>query len=223
MDFKGRVVIFSIPSCRFCKRAKSLLSELAVPYHDVNVERHPERRHEAQARTGRRSVPQIFFNDKHIGGYDELKKAVSSVYVCACVRCLCVCGLCVCVRVCGVCVCAVCVCVCVCVRACVCVRCLCVCGLCVRVSVCVCVCVHACMHTRPLVRTNWVFDQLGFRVCSLGDVPQVATHYMHTMHYTECTSIKSMVPLVAWPTHAVLFPVHAPSTPLSVSRWHTCG
>ena len=104
MDFKGRVVIFSIPSCRFCKRAKSLLSELAVPYHDVNVERHPERRHEAQARTGRRSVPQIFFNDKHIGGYDELKKAVSSAYVCACVRCLCVCGLCVrvsvCVRVC---------------------------------------------------------------------------------------------------------------------------
>ena len=165
MDFKGRVVIFSIPSCRFCKRAKSLLSELAVPYHDVNVERHPERRHEAQARTGRRSVPQIFFNDKHIGGYDELKKAVSSVYVCACVRCLCVCGLCVCVRAC------VCVCVCavfVCVRS---------------VCACVCVCVHACVHTRPLVRTNWVFDQLGFWVCSLGNVPQVAAHYIHYALY----------------------------------------
>ena len=165
MDFKGRVIIFSIPSCRFCKRAKSLLSELAVPYHDVNVERHPERRQEAQARTGRRSVPQIFFNDKHIGGYDELKKAVSSVCARACVRaCVCVC---VCVRVC--------------VRPCVC-----------TVCVCVCACVHACMHTRPLVRTRTV------------------------LRYIE-----PMVPLVAWPTHAVLFSVHAPSTLLSVSRWHT--
>lgn len=77
-EFKGRVLIFSIPTCRFCKRAKSLLSELAVPYHDVNLERYPERRQEAQERTGRRSVPQIFFNDQHIGGYDELKKAVSN-------------------------------------------------------------------------------------------------------------------------------------------------
>ena len=94
-EFKGRVIIFSIPTCRFCKRAKALLSDLAVPYHDVNVERYPERRQEAQARTGRRSVPQIFFNDKHIGGYDELKKAVSvrsdrvrqdRTCVCACVR-----------------------------------------------------------------------------------------------------------------------------------------
>ena len=185
MDFKGRVIIFSIPSCRFCKRAKSLLSELAVPYHDVNVERHPERRQEAQARTGRRSVPQIFFNDKHIGGYDELKKAVSSVCVCACVRaCVCVC---VCARVC---VCG-CVCVCVCVRVCVCV-CASVC-VCVRARVYgVCACVHACMHTRPLVRTRTVLRYIG-----------------------------SMVPLVAWPTHAVLFSVHAPSTLLSVSRWHT--
>ena len=90
-EFKGRVIIFSIPTCRFCKRAKALLSDLAVPYHDVNVERYPERRQEAQARTGRRSVPQIFFNDKHIGGYDELKKAVSvrtekgkTVLVCVC-------------------------------------------------------------------------------------------------------------------------------------------
>ena len=43
---------------------------------DVNLDKYPERRHEMQERTGRRTVPQIFFNDHHIGGFDDLKKLV---------------------------------------------------------------------------------------------------------------------------------------------------
>jgi glutaredoxin len=73
-EFKGRIVVFSIPTCRYCKQSKAILNSFSVPFHDVNLEKHPERRAESQERTGRRTVPQIFFNDVHIGGFDELKK-----------------------------------------------------------------------------------------------------------------------------------------------------
>ncbi|XP_064382280.1 uncharacterized protein LOC135331148 [Halichondria panicea] len=72
--FLGRVLLFTIPGCPFCTRAKKLLSDLQVPYVAVCLEKFPERRYEMQERTGRRSVPQIFFNAKHIGGYDDMKK-----------------------------------------------------------------------------------------------------------------------------------------------------
>ena len=79
MEFKGRVTVYSISGCPFCARAKSLLTEVGVPYVDINLDAYPERRAEVQERTGRRTVPQIFFNDKHIGGCDELRKLVSAV------------------------------------------------------------------------------------------------------------------------------------------------
>lgn len=77
MVFLGQVLVFSITGCPFCARAKSLLNDLQVPFVEVNLEKHPERRYEMQEKTGRRTVPQIFFNSKHIGGYDDLKKLVS--------------------------------------------------------------------------------------------------------------------------------------------------
>ena len=77
MVFLGRVLLYTVTGCPFCARAKKLLNDLQVPYVEVNLERYPGRRYEMQERTGRRTVPQIFFNSKHIGGYDELKKLVS--------------------------------------------------------------------------------------------------------------------------------------------------
>ena len=74
--FLGQVLLFSITGCPFCARTKKLLTELQVPYMDVNLEKYPERRYEMQERTGRRTVPQVFFNSKHIGGYDDIKKLV---------------------------------------------------------------------------------------------------------------------------------------------------
>ena len=53
-----------------------MLTDLQVPFVDINLEKYPERRYEMQERTGRRTVPQIFFNSKHIGGYDDIKKLV---------------------------------------------------------------------------------------------------------------------------------------------------
>lgn len=74
--FLGQVLLFTIPGCPFCARAKKLLGDLKVPYVMVNLERFPERRSEMQERAGKSSVPQIFFNSKHIGGYDDMKKLV---------------------------------------------------------------------------------------------------------------------------------------------------
>ena len=77
MEFKGRVTVYSIVGCGFCARAKSLLNELSVPFVDLNLDKRPDLRAELAERTGLRTVPQIFFNEKHIGGLDELKKLVS--------------------------------------------------------------------------------------------------------------------------------------------------
>lgn len=76
MAFVGRVVIFSIPGCKFCKQAKTLLGNYNIPYHDVDLSKYPERRYEMKERTGRSSVPQIFFNSQHIGGWDDIKLLV---------------------------------------------------------------------------------------------------------------------------------------------------
>ena len=77
MEFKGRVTVYSISGCPFCARAKSLLTELGVPFVNIDLDKRPDLRSELTERTGRRTVPQIFFNENHIGGCDELKQLVS--------------------------------------------------------------------------------------------------------------------------------------------------
>ncbi|XP_031549993.1 uncharacterized protein LOC116287451 [Actinia tenebrosa] len=72
---KGRITIFSITGCPFCLRAKSKIrDQLGLEFVDINLDQHPERREEAQKRSGRRTVPQIFFNNIHVGGFDDLEK-----------------------------------------------------------------------------------------------------------------------------------------------------
>ncbi len=71
-EFLGRVTVFTISSCRHCKRAKFFLEEHNVPFVEINLDQHPERRAEMIALTGKHTVPQIFFNEKHVGGADEL-------------------------------------------------------------------------------------------------------------------------------------------------------
>ena len=76
MSFLGQVLIFSVRGCPFCARCKKLFVGLEIPFVEVDLEKYPERRREAQRLSGRRSVPQIFFNERHIGGYDDLQKLV---------------------------------------------------------------------------------------------------------------------------------------------------
>lgn len=55
-------------------RAKDKMQKLDIEYIDVNLDIYPERRAEAKERSGRNTVPQIFFNQKHIGGFDDFDK-----------------------------------------------------------------------------------------------------------------------------------------------------
>ncbi|XP_060077398.1 uncharacterized protein LOC132556952 [Ylistrum balloti] len=77
MELKGRVIVYSILGCPHCMRAKNTLQEKGVPYTDISLETYPQCREEVKARTGRHTVPQVFFNAKHIGGNDDLQALVN--------------------------------------------------------------------------------------------------------------------------------------------------
>jgi glutaredoxin 3 len=66
------LVLYVSDWCPYCQRAKSLLAQKNIAYSEINVEEDAKSREEMIARSNRRSVPQIFLDDKHIGGYDEL-------------------------------------------------------------------------------------------------------------------------------------------------------
>jgi glutaredoxin 3 len=66
------VVIYLTGWCPYCERARALLSKKGLAFREVNVDDHPKLREEMMARSGRRTVPQIFIRDKHVGGCDDL-------------------------------------------------------------------------------------------------------------------------------------------------------
>nr|WP_170541205.1 glutaredoxin 3 [Ruegeria arenilitoris] len=67
------VVIYTSPLCGFCHAAKRLLNQKGVAYEEVDVLMNPKRKPEMIQRAGgRRTVPQIFIGDTHVGGCDDL-------------------------------------------------------------------------------------------------------------------------------------------------------
>lgn len=66
------VTLYTTSWCGYCLRAKALLDRKGVAYHEIDVDTQPSRRAEMMARSRRRTVPQIFIGDLHIGGSDEL-------------------------------------------------------------------------------------------------------------------------------------------------------
>ncbi len=67
------VVMYSTAVCPYCVQAERLLAAKGVKdITRIRVDEDPARRDEMIARTGRRTVPQIFIGDKHVGGYDDL-------------------------------------------------------------------------------------------------------------------------------------------------------
>jgi glutaredoxin 3 len=68
-----RVRMYSTASCPYCTRAERLLTARGVESIDMlRVDLNPSLRQEMIRTTGRRTVPQIFFDDTHIGGYEDL-------------------------------------------------------------------------------------------------------------------------------------------------------
>ncbi len=68
-----KVEIYTAMMCGYCHEAKALLAKKKVEFKEIHVGFHPKARAEMIQRTnGCRTVPQIFINDRHIGGYDDL-------------------------------------------------------------------------------------------------------------------------------------------------------
>jgi glutaredoxin 3 len=66
------VIMYSTAYCPYCIRARELLTRKNIAFHEIRVDDEPSKREEMIARSNRRTVPQIFINDKSIGGYDDL-------------------------------------------------------------------------------------------------------------------------------------------------------
>ena len=69
----SRVEIYSTLFCPYCARAKSLLERKGVAYENIDIIEDTSKRDEMLTRSGgRTSVPQIFIDGEHIGGFDDL-------------------------------------------------------------------------------------------------------------------------------------------------------
>ena len=64
--------IYTTQTCPWCQRAKVLLDKEGIAYTEIDVSTDRALQIEMMQLSGRQSVPQIFFGDKHIGGYDDL-------------------------------------------------------------------------------------------------------------------------------------------------------
>jgi len=64
--------VYTAPGCPFCVQAKALLSRRGVSFSEIDAGADPAQRAALMARSGRRTVPQIYLDGRHIGGFDDL-------------------------------------------------------------------------------------------------------------------------------------------------------
>ncbi|TAK55842.1 MAG: glutaredoxin 3 [Gammaproteobacteria bacterium] len=66
------VTIYTRSWCPYCQRALALLQRRGIGYRELSLDDGPAVREEMIARSGRRTVPQVFIGDHHVGGSDDL-------------------------------------------------------------------------------------------------------------------------------------------------------
>ncbi len=71
----SKATLYSTAICPYCVAAKNFLRSKGIDYEEVRIDLDPVRRDEMLARARRTSVPQIFFGDTHVGGFDDLVAA----------------------------------------------------------------------------------------------------------------------------------------------------
>lgn len=69
----SNVIIYSKDYCPYCKAAKALLDHKALPFTEIEVSTNTDKLAEMVKLSKRRTVPQIFIDGNHIGGYDDLQ------------------------------------------------------------------------------------------------------------------------------------------------------
>ncbi|MGD8575916.1 MAG: glutaredoxin 3 [Thiohalophilus sp.] len=70
----SRVQMYCTKTCPYCQQAEQLLRKRGIRFEKIRVDLSRSKLREMHKRSRRDSVPQIFINDQHIGGYDELRK-----------------------------------------------------------------------------------------------------------------------------------------------------
>ena len=68
----AKIEIYTTPTCPYCHAAKSLLSDKGADYTEINALDPDVRQAMTERAHGRRTVPQIFIDDAHVGGYDDM-------------------------------------------------------------------------------------------------------------------------------------------------------
>ena len=68
----ARVLMYCTSACPFCESAERLLAEKGARLEKIRVDLEPARRAEMTQRSGRRTVPQIWIGERHVGGCDDL-------------------------------------------------------------------------------------------------------------------------------------------------------
>ena len=68
----ANITIYTSKLCGYCYRAKTLLDSKSVSYDEIGVDLNPAKRKEMTERAQQTSVPQIFIDEQHIGGCDDL-------------------------------------------------------------------------------------------------------------------------------------------------------
>jgi glutaredoxin 3 len=68
----AKVVMYTTSWCPYCERARALLARKGVSFEEIDIDAAPSRREEMMIRSGRRTVPQIFIGEVHVGGCDDM-------------------------------------------------------------------------------------------------------------------------------------------------------
>ena len=75
MSTMAKVTMYSTAVCPFCQMAERLLSSKGVAVIEkIRIDLDPVKRNEMMEKTGRRTVPQIYIGEQHVGGFDDLSK-----------------------------------------------------------------------------------------------------------------------------------------------------
>ena len=72
MSTNSAIIIYGNDCCAYCSAARMLLTRKGVKFEDILVSKDAAKLEEMFQRSGQRTVPQIFFGDIHVGGFDEL-------------------------------------------------------------------------------------------------------------------------------------------------------
>ena len=73
-----QVKILTSPNCNYCHAAKNLLQQQSITYQEIDLLKDGEQAKQLLTQSGQRTVPQIFIDEKPIGGYTELSQLISN-------------------------------------------------------------------------------------------------------------------------------------------------